>query len=914
MKNEFDAPEGLPQAPDIFHNQDPRRLSLRQAEIHRNLQAIGPEIAAYYMDGIRILQNKDLETAASLLGHIAREIDGGLRDVLSEKKKEELEFIISTPDGNELITERGRAGTFKFTCDTPGTFKVTHDRIEGHKPSILRSLGIDTPSPLAERWLKITKKFYKFDHRHGAWKPPRSREEFVPLWCEFEEVLADLVGNYLNLLIIVLDRILARGEPTDEIRGGLLNLLKSETRREYFFENLTWSTWLKPLKEDGWFDPESNIVVERFEISTEKLDWFDWWKPLIDAGWFDSESSSLTKTSAKTIESNKVLQWHALKYVERIAERTKKHSCQATIDTLAEIVDTIIGCAEDTREKIIESSTLSQQIIRIIDTLPKDKRKSEHDTFIASAWENWNKQNKNVTAFWRGANRLIESIEQNTNPALTELLSNMSSEDRLEFLRQTSEAVDKNKHLTEQGLENVYREFVSVILQRFTSYLRVFQDVFSPDQHSVLSDLLAALQDRQENDWKALLRFCHGILSLEHFWTEQEADGVKYKDQILADVAELIAAGTNDDLHGFDSQLLPLAEQVLLMLVEKAKSKYVLKETPMSTFLNSSKGMVFWAMMEYTLRFARTSDNQRTGFLWPQAIKADLTKRLDRNIESSFEFSFMLGAFLPNLFYLDQKWVVDNVDRIFPLQNEHHWYVTFSMYLLTSGKICKFLYFILKEGEHYQKALNTNFAYPDVEAALATHICTFWLEDYENLDDKTSLIYQVVNNSNPNFLSAIVNFFWDQRDNLSEEDKEKVRVAWRILFKFLSQNKDEKKYSKVLDVLSKWVIFIDSIDEEALEWLKLSVRHVTWDIRILVKTLLTHAHKTPTEVGIIYLELSKKGIKNTLLGPFLEQDEVIETIRILYNSEQKETANQICIQFAEGGLDFLKPLYNEYQH
>ena len=299
--------------------------------------------------------------------------------------------------------------------------------------------------------------------------------------------------------------------------------------------------------------------------------------------------------------------------------------------------------------------------------------------------------------------------------------------------------------------------------------------------------------------------------------------------------------------------------------------------------------------------------------MWPKAIKTDFTKRLDRNIESSFEFSFMLGAFLPNLLYLDQKWVIDNIDRIFPLQDEHHWYVTFSMYLISSRKICKSFYHLLKEEGHYQKALNTNFSYHDVETALATHICTFWLEKYERFDDKTSLIYQVVNSSNPNFLSAIVNFFWDQRDNLSEEDKEKVRTAWRVMFKFLSQNKAEGKYSQVLGVLSKWVIFVDRIDEEALEWLELSVRHVTWDIGTLVNTLLTHAHKTPTEVGIIYLELSEKGI-NELLGPLLEQSEVIETIRILYDSGQKETANQICIQFAEGGLDFLKPLYNEYQH
>ena len=51
-------------------------LTTQQVEIHRNWESIGPEIAAYYLDGIRILQNENLETAANLLAHVAREIDG----------------------------------------------------------------------------------------------------------------------------------------------------------------------------------------------------------------------------------------------------------------------------------------------------------------------------------------------------------------------------------------------------------------------------------------------------------------------------------------------------------------------------------------------------------------------------------------------------------------------------------------------------------------------------------------------------------------------------------------------------------------------------------------------------------------------------------------------------------------------
>ncbi|MCG9133300.1 hypothetical protein J5I95_16625 [Candidatus Poribacteria bacterium] len=912
MKNGFDGEQDLSQASVKLRNNS-LKLSARQVEIYRNLEAIGPEIAAYYLDGLKILHSKDLENATSFLAHAAREIDGGLRDILSVQKKEELEFVIRVPNREPLMEAKGKEGTLKFTVDKPGPVKVRYKRIGKHKPSILQSLGVDDPSPLAERWIKVTGKFYEFVHRHGAWKSPHSIEDFESIWRDFEDVLADLVGNYLDLLITVVDRILDYEKPTDEIRGVLPHLLKSDMRRKYFFENLPWPAWLQPLKEDGWFEPESNVIVRPNQTSVIKLDWDGWWKPIIDSGWFDAEPSSFARTSARTTnEYNTVLPWHALEYAERIAEHTKKHPCAETINTLVEIIDTIVDCAENTREKITEDWALGQRIIKIISTLPEERKKDTHLTFMRAALE-YQDKNVNVTAVMRYAHRLIESIEQNTNPALRELLSNNSRAERIKFLEQVRESIDKKNNLTEQGLANVYKEYVVVILQRFTSCLSVSKDALSSDQCATLSGLLTALHDQKKINWEALLGFIHELLSLEHFWVEQEVNGFKYWDQIFADAAELIAIGTNNDNHAFDPQLLPLVEKILLVLVEKAESSRTIKETPLDTFMNSSKGMVFWTMMEYALYFARTRNPEQADFRWPQAIRMDFTKRLDKNVESSFEFSFALGAFLPQLLYFDKKWVIDNIDCIFPIENEYHWYVTFSIYLLSSDEIHESLYYFLKEDGHYQKALNTNFAYHDVETKLAKHICTFWLENDQELNDETGLIYQVLNSKNPNFLSAVIHFFSNQRDNLSEEDRVKIRSAWRVMFDNLSQNKDEKVYQKVLDKLSKWVVFIDIIDEEALEWLKLSVRYITWDIRILVETLLTHVSETPREVGIIYLELSERGIGD-MLGSLLDQDKAIETVRILYEAGCTEAADQICIQFAEDGLNFLKPLYNEYQH
>lgn len=196
-----------------------------------------------------------------------------------------------------------------------------------------------------------------------------------------------------------------------------------------------------------------------------------------------------------------------------------------------------------------------------------------------------------------------------------------------------------------------------------------------------------------------------------------------------------------------------------------------------------------------------------------------------------------------------------------------------------------------------------------MDTALATHICTFWLEDYEKLDDKSSPIYQVVSSNNPNFLSAVVHFFWDQRDNLSEEDRTKVRSAWRVLFNSVSESED----SLLLSALSRWVVFIDHIDEEALAWLKFSAKHTDLYFDIFVGALSIHALKTPKEVAAIYLELSKS-VRFSFLTSLPAEDKVIETIRILYDAGHQEIANEICIQFAKAGFEFLKPLYNKYQH
>ena len=178
-----------------------------------------------------------------------------------------------------------------------------------------------------------------------------------------------------------------------------------------------------------------------------------------------------------------------------------------------------------------------------------------------------------------------------------------------------------------------------------------------------------------------------------------------------------------------------------------------------------------------------------------------------------------LAIVLFNLLYLDKKWVVDNIDCIFPQQDEPHWEAAFSGYLFLP-RTYEDLFPLLRKRGDYQKALNTDFVNQQVLRRLIEHICRDWIEDRETLNDKTSLIHQLINSGNPKLLSEVVDFFWRQQNDPPDKIKSKVKPAWRALTEVLSQNSAEVAYQEILSSLSGWLGLIDRIDEETLKWLK----------------------------------------------------------------------------------------------
>lgn len=497
-----------------------------------------------------------------------------------------------------------------------------------------------------------------------------------------------------------------------------------------------------------------------------------------------------------------------------------------------------------------------------------------------------------------------------TSPITADALSGMSNAQIAECLNDfKQDKIAGPSEPSEEGLRETLEESAAKNPQRFTDDLQPFFMVRFQYQYALFQGFLKALRDKKEFNWEKLLNFINQIFSSAEFWSKWQETRFDYRDWILSAVAELIKAGTADDEQAFDVQLLPLAEKILLVLVQKVKSdRTAISDAPI-TFLNSTSEKVFSSMIDYALRFARTNTTENE-IRWPQAIKADFTKRLDRNLESSFEFSFTLGAYLPNLLYLDKEWVTDNINRIFPQPDEYHWQAAFSGYLYNS-QIYEILYSLLKKHGHYQKALKTNFADSEISRGLVEHICTGWIEGSETLNNRTSLIYPLIDSEDPNHLSHLVHFFWRQRNNLSPKVKAKVLPTWRALYESLSQKDDVEKYEEVLSRLSGWVALVDEINAEVQKWLKMSTQYIRGltDSAFFVEELLPHVRKTPREVGEIYL-----GMLTHNVYPYHDQEHIQEIVSVLYSTEHKEIADQICNLYGEAGFDFLRSLYDENQN
>ena len=418
-------------------------------------------------------------------------------------------------------------------------------------------------------------------------------------------------------------------------------------------------------------------------------------------------------------------------------------------------------------------------------------------------------------------------------------------------------------------------------------------------QYHLIYGLTNAWKEKKKFEWSKVFDFFLKILD-EVFFASQE----QYVIWIKGQIASLIEDGTKNDENAFDKRYLPQAKEVLFLLINNKEAEQIEYDGDMSTYvLNSINGKALHALVNYTLRYGRLNSSEN--IKWEEDVKEFFTKQLDENTEYSKSIFTILGDYLPNLRFLDKEWVDSNFNQIFPIENDDLWEIAISGYFLYSSTVYTDIYEQFKQYGHIDKALKFKFRSDRAKQKVIQHICIM-----SNSSKDNETIFDVIALKDKESILEIIRFMWQvDRKNITEEARRKIFNLWQKIYEVFRV--DDSNCSQVIfSTLSKWFVFIDTINDEILPYLKLTVKNTekSHNSYFIIEELERLVKNSPGYVGELYIEML-----NNENFPTYKQEQIENIVDSLYKFGENGNAKIICNLYRKKGLYFLNEISKKYE-
>ncbi|MFQ5906847.1 MAG: hypothetical protein ACE5JA_09795, partial [bacterium] len=140
------------------------------------------------------------------------------------------------------------------------------------------------------------------------------------------------------------------------------------------------------------------------------------------------------------------------------------------------------------------------------------------------------------------------------------------------------------------------REAVQTAPERFVTDLAAFAHVPHNYQVSVLAGLREAWKGDANFEWGPVLSFCQSLTQDGAFWGDYDSD--RARSHVVSEVADLICEGTATDSRAFDQNLLHLAENILLSLLNRTPTD-VEDDGDLATGVLNSSGIIHLTRTEF---------------------------------------------------------------------------------------------------------------------------------------------------------------------------------------------------------------------------------------------------------------------------------------------------------------------------
>jgi len=486
------------------------------------------------------------------------------------------------------------------------------------------------------------------------------------------------------------------------------------------------------------------------------------------------------------------------------------------------------------------------------------------------------------------------------------------------------------------GLSSILKEVVKEHPAKFIDDL----DPFLKTGYIYIYDIIWGIRDAWENkrifDWGKLFEFIKKYITTEDFWIDKfiiKDDEWKANHfWILGIVGELIKKGTIEESRSFPEKHYQKAQEIIFQIIDKMVSgkKELLESRSerndyLTYALNSTFGKISEAlfMLAYRIKKCEQKAKNKQPVSWEINIKNKYEELLKEKIIESYVW---LGTHLP-IFYLvlDKKWTKTQINQI-SSKKDQLWEAFMQGYL-NSNKINRDLYKLMRP--HYEKAINYEFKEKHSSEKLVQYICLAYLQGIEKIDDKNGLFRKILDKWNLLQIKEVIGWFWMQRDlimgpikeqkeaeetNRIEKMRELIIDLWRWVYenKYKEKSQFEEEDKEILSDLSKLAVFLEKIDCDNYEWLKLSAPyiHVDFNAPFFLRYLNNLKDKDKDAgkyVGEIFLNILESSL------PDYDQKHIRSIVEYLYISDFEKYADEICDTYGKkGDFEFLRDTYEKY--
>lgn len=574
-------------------------------------------------------------------------------------------------------------------------------------------------------------------------------------------------------------------------------------------------------------------------------------------------------------------------------------------------------------------------IRKIIDLGPQNKEENDREY-----WQfRWYSALRNILPFKEcyekfsnSLNLTYEHFEElgvmtlrkgSVSPFSIEEILKKDNKEILEFIH-TFKPKDRWGEANIDGFSSALGKAVENRPDKFSNEIELFKDVYYIYVYHIIYGFREAWKNKKQFNWKKVLGFCKEYISAEKFTSGQfhiENDGWgTTADWVVGSIGNLLTEGMQSDSNAFDLSLLPIAKDILKILVPRLKSVNDFVQTNMDypTYsVNSTAGKTLRALLDYSLRRARHLKSDDNLPKWEHDIKDLLEESFKKGIIDGYIFT---GWYFEQFYFLDKDWITNKVKDYYNTDDKE-WLAFLGGFAFGNPPFNKEIYLLFYP--HYERAIKNDIRIKiSYDRGIIRHIVAFYFWGFEELETE-GLLLMIIHKNNHTDILELVNFVWRQESYLKSLKHEETKKFEEIIFNLWSylaikyECFDEEDERKILAELSKLIVFAPELNEANTSLLlkSICIGDRNFNYHYLFENLIRLRDRGEYSQTARYIGMILNSIQFNTYPPYfseIDSNHTINLVIFLYENGEKEIANEFCNKMTKQGHEFLIELYNEY--